>query len=54
MVPAGRFPEPPGDGGDEPPPAGTALAPAAGVTRLPSCKLSEIRDIRIRNRDQSQ
>lgn len=36
MVPAGRFPEPPGNGSDEPPPAGTALAPAAGVTRLPS------------------
>ena len=47
----GVFPEPPGNGSDEPPPAGTALAPAAGVTRPPSCKLSEIRDVRIRNRD---
>ena len=50
----GVFPEPPGDGSDEPPPAGTALAPAAGVTRRPSCKLSEIRDVRIRNRDECQ
>jgi hypothetical protein len=29
IVPAGRFPKPPGCGGDEPPPAGTALAPPA-------------------------
>jgi hypothetical protein len=47
----GVFPEPPGDGSDEPPPAGTALAPAAGVTGRPSCQLSEIRGIRIRNGD---
>ena len=50
----GVFPEPPGDGSDEPPPAGTALAPAAGVTRLPSCKLSEIRDLCSRNGDHCQ
>ena len=50
----GVFPEPPGDGSDEPPSAGTALAPAAGVTRRPSYKLSEIRDVRIRNRDKCQ
>jgi hypothetical protein len=48
------MPEPPENGGDEPPPAGTALAPAAGVTRQPSCKLSEIRDVRIRNGDECQ
>ena len=50
----GVFPEPPGDGSDEPPSAGTALAPAASVTRLPSCKLSEIRGLRIRNGDLCQ
>ena len=50
----GVFPEPPENGSDEPPPAGTALAPAAGVTRRPSYKLSEIRDVRIRNRDKCQ
>jgi hypothetical protein len=50
----GVFPEPPGDGSDEPPSAGTALAPAASVTRLPSCKLSETRGIRIRNGDLCQ
>ena len=50
----GVLPEPPENGSDEPPPAGTALAPAAGVTRRPSCKLSEIRDVGIRNGDKSQ